>query len=379
LQKWFGTYYYFDPTTYEMVRNQYLPVKWPNGDVTWYMFGKTGSIVTGLYKWFGTYYYFSPNTFKKVTNQYIPVTWPNGDVTWYMFDETGSIVTGLKEWCGSLYYFDPYTYEKVTSKIIYTNGKSYWANATGALSPYEITSFASRVQNFLNSYSNNTNVAISFMDLSNGIPSIASINGDQFIYAASVGKLPIVAYVQELVNNGKLSLDTKLQYTSAADYTNDHMIKGGTGSLQYENPEGKWYTIRELLTKDLIESDNAASNQLLYHIANANRKDFDNFLGQIAGISTYSKYMTANQVAKVMLYIHNQGGIANDLLSRTNWKNNKIGALPVKVEHKIGINGSINNDAAYVYASHPFILVVMSNGYSDNVISNIAWNIYNMQ
>ncbi|MBM6955630.1 hypothetical protein H5971_08500, partial [Lactobacillus coleohominis] len=133
LQKWFGTYYYFDPTTYEMVRNQYLPVKWPNGDVTWYRFGSTGSIYTGLYrdgndlyyydpstyvtvkndfriaedgngymfgsdgkaisglqKWFNTYYYFQPGTYQMVRNNYIPVRWPNGETTWYMFDNTGS-------------------------------------------------------------------------------------------------------------------------------------------------------------------------------------------------------------------------------------------------------------------------------------------------
>ncbi len=379
LQKWYGTYYYFDPATYQMVKNNYIPVKWSNGETTWYMFGPTGSIVTGLYQWYGTYYYFSPDTYEKVINEYVPVTWSNGETTWYMFGKTGSIVTGLYQWYDSLYYFDPSTYEKVTSKVIYANGKNYWANSTGSLSPYEVTGFARRVQSFLNGYSNNSNIAMTFIDLSTAVPSFASINGDSYMYAASVGKLPIVAYVQELINSGKLSLDTTFQYNSAADYTADHMIKGGTGSLQYQNPEGKWYTVRELLTKDLIESDNAASNQLLYHVANANRKDFDSFLGRIAGIPSYSKYMTSNQVAKVMMYIHNQGGIANDLLSRTNWKNNKIGALPVRVDHKIGINGSINNDAAFVYASSPFVLVVMSNGYSDNAISNIAWNVYNMR
>ena len=127
-----GTYYYYDPSTYLRVKHNYVPVHWSNGDTTWYMFGDDGKIVTGLYQWYGTYYYFNPSTYVKVTNDYIPVHWSNGDTTWYMFNDTGSIVTGLYKWYGTYYYFDPSTYVKDVNMDIEVNGIKYHLDETGA-------------------------------------------------------------------------------------------------------------------------------------------------------------------------------------------------------------------------------------------------------
>lgn len=69
-----------------MIRNNYIPVKWSNGETTWYMFGPTGSIVTGLYEWYGSWYYFSPLTYEKVVNSKVTV----GNVDYYLSD-TGSV------------------------------------------------------------------------------------------------------------------------------------------------------------------------------------------------------------------------------------------------------------------------------------------------
>lgn len=159
VQKWMGTYYYFDPTTYLRVDNDYREQVWEDGSDYWYMFGEDGKIVTGTYNWQGSLYYFDPYTYLRVDNQYIstladgrgylfggdgravsgvnwwvgtyyyfdPVThlrvdndyreqiWADGTHNWYMFGDNGQIITGPYSWQGSLYYFDPSTYLKVTN------------------------------------------------------------------------------------------------------------------------------------------------------------------------------------------------------------------------------------------------------------------------
>ena len=126
VQKWAGSYYYFDPVTYLKVTNDYRQSQWGS----WYLFGNDGRILTGVQKWAGSYYYFDPVTYLKVTNSYRQSQW--GD--WYMFGPDGRIVSGLYNWLGNLYYFDPVTYLKVTNQYVYVGGVRYWADANGCLS-----------------------------------------------------------------------------------------------------------------------------------------------------------------------------------------------------------------------------------------------------
>ncbi|MCT3210502.1 hydrolase Nlp/P60, partial [Limosilactobacillus reuteri] len=63
------SYYYFDPSTYLRVDNDYRQSQW--GD--WYLFGNDGRILSGLQSWKGQTYYFDPTTFKKVVNQDVTV------------------------------------------------------------------------------------------------------------------------------------------------------------------------------------------------------------------------------------------------------------------------------------------------------------------
>ena len=159
VQKWMGTYYYFDPITHLRVDNDYREQVWTDRIHDWYMFGNDGKIVTGLYNWQGSLYYFDPSSYLRVDNEYIstqsdgrgylfgidgravsgvnwwvgtyyyfdPVThlrvdndyreqvWQDGTHDWYMFGNGGGIVTGPYNWQGSLYYFDPSSYLKVTN------------------------------------------------------------------------------------------------------------------------------------------------------------------------------------------------------------------------------------------------------------------------
>ncbi|MFR0577381.1 glycoside hydrolase family 70 protein [Limosilactobacillus reuteri subsp. suis] len=148
VQQWAGSYYYFNPSTYLRVDNEYRQSQW--GD--WYMFGKDGRAVTGLYDYNGNTYYANPTTYLRETNKYIstskgnmllgndgaalsgiqsvngkyyyfdPVThlqankenyvqsqW--GD--WYLIGNDGQVLSGVQQWAGTYYYFDPTTYLRV--------------------------------------------------------------------------------------------------------------------------------------------------------------------------------------------------------------------------------------------------------------------------
>ncbi|MDD6416191.1 MAG: class A beta-lactamase-related serine hydrolase [Lactobacillus porci] len=235
-----------------------------------------------------------------------------------------------------------------------------------------------KIRAYLTKYAGNSAVSVEFIDLSNNRRQSVGVNENTGMYAASCAKLPVAAYTQYLVQSGKLSYSSKLTYTSAADDTPNHMVKGGTGVLQNQNPEGKQYSVQTLLEDAMVHSDNAASNQLLYHLCNKDQASFNAFLNKIAGISSYSKTMTTLQAARVMAYLHSQNGPVNQYLSATDWKSEKIGTLPVRVDHKIGINGAINNDVGYVYAKKPFVLAIFTNGWSNDQIAAVAQKIYDL-
>ncbi|WP_240411360.1 peptidoglycan amidohydrolase family protein [Limosilactobacillus vaginalis] len=112
VQKWMGTYYYFDPTTYLRVDNDYREQVWQDGTHDWYMFGKNGQIVTGKYDWQGNVYYFDPSSYLKVVNDYRAT---ESDGRGVLLGNDGRIVQGFYNWKGSLYYFDNYTFLKVTN------------------------------------------------------------------------------------------------------------------------------------------------------------------------------------------------------------------------------------------------------------------------
>ena len=126
VQKWAGTYYYFDHRTYLRVDNSYVKSNW--GD--WYLFGSNGRILTDVQKWAGSYYYFDHSTYLRVDNSYVNSNW--GD--WYLFGSNGRILTDVQKWAGSYYYFDHNTYLKVSNKYVKSNwGDWYLFTSNGRI------------------------------------------------------------------------------------------------------------------------------------------------------------------------------------------------------------------------------------------------------
>jgi uncharacterized protein YvpB/glucan-binding YG repeat protein len=115
VQKWMGTYYYFDPTTYLRVDNDYREQVWQDGTHDWYMFGKNGQIVTGKYNWQGNVYYFDPSSYLKVTNDYRAT---ESDGRGVLLGNDGAALSGVQKWMGTYYYFDPVTKLRVDNSYV---------------------------------------------------------------------------------------------------------------------------------------------------------------------------------------------------------------------------------------------------------------------
>lgn len=205
------------------------------------------------------------------------------------------------------------------------------------------------------------------------------INQDKIYYAASTGKLPEILYTQKKINDGNVSVNTQFQYH---DYVNDipgAMIRGGTGVLKNNIRDGQVVSVGTLLKYACSYSDNLASNMLGYYVCDKNDGIFKNYISNILSknITTFSKDFSAKDIALLMKSIYFQDGPAVDNLKNTDWDNVKIPKyLPVKVAHKIGINGSYNHDVAIVYAKDPYIISIMTKGESDEFIAQLSKKVY---
>ena len=226
VQKWAGTYYYFDPNTYLRVDNNYVQSQWG----LWYMFGPDGRIATRVYKWAGTYYYFDPNTYLRVDNDYRQAQWGN----WYMFGPDGRIVTGLKNWYGSTYYFDPVTYLKIQNQYMAFNGISYYFDSTGIM---RNDSFATRWQSIINNCRGH-HVMIAIQSQKTGaIHEYTNAPGYRLPTASSV-KVAVLAQLLHNTNGNLTDYQRDLASRMIRNSDNDaataiiNNYLGGTGRMQ---------------------------------------------------------------------------------------------------------------------------------------------------
>ena len=115
---------------------------------------------------------------------------------------------------------------------------------------------------------NNINISIYVLNMRDGAS--FGINEKEPIEALSLNKLPIAMIILEKVEQGKLSLDTKLPITKE-----DRDILSGT---LYAQPINE-LTIKELLRYMLQESDNTALWVLLKQVNLAELNRFTNYVG----------------------------------------------------------------------------------------------------
>ena len=227
VQQWAGTYYYFDPSTYLRVDNNYVQSQWG----LWYMFGQDGRIATKVYQWAGTYYYFDPSTYLRVDHNYVQSQW--GD--WYMFGNDGRIVSGLYDWMGSTYYFDPVTYLKVTNQYLSFNGESHYFDNSGIMQEDPLVR---QWKTIINGYANNHHILIALQSQKDGaLHEYASVPGYR-LPTASIVKVAILAQLLHNMSGNLNSYQQELARkmiqnsdNNAADILVDRYL-GGTSNMQ---------------------------------------------------------------------------------------------------------------------------------------------------
>ncbi|NLU08288.1 MAG: serine hydrolase [Clostridiales bacterium] len=209
------------------------------------------------------------------------------------------------------------------------------------------------------------------------------VNQDKIYYAASTGKLPEILYTQKKLDEGSISMDTKFPYHDYVNNISGAMVRGGTGVLKDTLYDGQLVSVGQLLKYACSYSDNLASNMLGYYVCDKNDGDFKAYISSVLSknIPVFSKNFSAKDTAVLMQHIYVQGsrggGQSILYLQNTNWDSVKIPKyLPVKTAHKIGINGSYNHDVAIVYSHNPYIISIMTNGESDEFISQLSKKIY---
>lgn len=202
---------------------------------------------------------------------------------------------------------------------------------------------------------------VTFIDLATG--EMVNVNDKIEYIAASTSKLPVNVLLYKEIEAGNISFDEKLVYKKED-------LESGTGTI-IGSPYGTEYTVRETSKLCMTKSDNCGVNMLIRRLGLENVR---NYIDQVGGQVHYGKthrscpYDMA-QIAQELykLYLNNENLYGELLYNMENsdWKDRIDAKLPpeVKVAHKIGNQVSTRNDVGIVFATHPYVLSIMS----DNV------------
>lgn len=237
--------------------------------------------------------------------------------------------------------------------------------------------FTKKVSSELNKYIKKSGgrVTLKYQDLVTG--ETFQIKGKTSSRAASTIKLPLVLYIMEQADKGKFNLNQKLTYKSYHYY-------GGSGVIQ-KDKVGTSYTIRDLVKKAMIYSDNIAFIMLKERVG---QQTFIKYMKSIGGQYAYpngQNLTSANDLtiyAKRLYQFSNKSPLGKELvgyLKKTVYNTTiPSGIKGTPVAHKVGMipNDRIYNDAAIVYDRNPYVLAIMTKGISyeksQKVIANLA-------
>jgi beta-lactamase class A len=222
---------------------------------------------------------------------------------------------------------------------------------------------------------------VTFIDLATG--EMVNVNDKIEYIAASTSKLPVNVLLYKNIESGKVKLDQKLVYLKED-------LEAGTGSIQ-RSPYGTEYTVKETSKRAIRQSDNCGVNMLIRLLGIDNVR---NYIDQVGGQVHYGKthrscpYDMA-QIAQDLykMYLNNEsvyGGLINDM-ENTDWHDRIDANLPkeVKVAHKIGNQLSTRNDVGIVFATHPYVLSVMTANVNEDAacksIAELSRKVYDFE
>ena len=235
-----------------------------------------------------------------------------------------------------------------------------------------------QVQTLLNKKYNDKKYSIYVKELNDKFT--AGVNQNQEMYSASLSKIPILYWTQKRLNEGLASLDDKLLYTPAINTFYGSYKPEGTGNLP-KTADNKYYSLQDIINRTAKLSDNVGSNMLAYYETQEFNPNYQKEINKIAGQEWNPKERNASaqMVGKMLEALYNEGGASFNALFDTDFDDVKIkAAIPknVPVAHKIGGADTDNHDAAIIFTSEPYLLVIETNGGSDDEIKNISQDVY---
>ena len=235
-----------------------------------------------------------------------------------------------------------------------------------------------------------THLSVYFQDLTNG-PRFGIGEYDKF-QPASLMKLPVLIFFLHTADLDPTILDRQLSFTGDLEVVNN--VEKPEQTIEPDMP----YTIRELLEKMIVYSDNRSYDVLLHEmhvvsedVAYYTFRDLDVLQMMLESDKTYvsiSSYAKLYGVLYNMAYLSKEmSQYALQLLSQTSFREGIVAGVQsnVPVAHKFGfaiIDGERQlHDCGIVY--HPnmaYILCVMTSGPDENkenaAISNISRIVY---
>lgn len=222
----------------------------------------------------------------------------------------------------------------------------------------QVDAIKAKVEDYISKQS--AKYGVYFIDLATG-ESFGINDRDEYV-AASTSKLPMNVYLYTKIEAGEIDPEMVLKYLKED-------FEPGTGIIQ-SKPYGTEYTVRETSKLSIIHSDNCAINMIIRICGIDN---ICQYILDLGGDIWYDKRhrTSPHDLALVTqelyrLYLNNPDLYGELIynLENTDWKDRIDAKLPkdVKVAHKIGNQGAYNtfNDVGIVFASHPYVLAVMS-------------------
>ena len=203
-----------------------------------------------------------------------------------------------------------------------------------------------------------------------GVTSIDLATGESFgvqdkeeYIAASSTKLPMVLLLYIRMEEGEVNPDMLLEYKP------EH-LEYGTGIIQ-NSPYGTEYTVLKTAELAIRKSDNCGINMIIELLDIENIRQYMVDLGGVVYYDRrhrscpYDIALASQELYR--RYLNNPEAYEKLIedLENTDWRDRIDALLPdhVPVAHKIGTQTRTVNDAGIVFASHPYVLSVMT----DNV------------
>ncbi len=212
------------------------------------------------------------------------------------------------------------------------------------------------------------------------------IDENRMSTAASLNKMPIVAYLYNRAGAGKIDLEDKIviQKDDIQDY--------GTGSIRYQKP-GLSYSLKTLAKLMLEQSDNTAAHVLGLRLGIDNIQSYIRTLGLISTNMVNNK-TTAKEQGMIWELIYTRK-ITTEALTRelldfsrdTDFEDRLARDLPngVVVSHKAADGvGFVHDGGVIVDGERKFVLIVMASDVQSTerakeVMGKIAKFIYDNQ